>query len=433
MRLPLVGLGLLVAALWAMVHTGSPNAEQWHLMLRIGLAYCAFALAIVLLRKAPTRTVLPLVVLGGLALQLVALSVTPRATDDFARYIWDGRVQSAGIDPYRYIPTDPALAELRDPWLFPEACRDVVCTRLNHPKVHTIYPPVAEAAFVVVDQLSPEGSRSGPIQVFSAVVAMLVTGLILLLLRRSGRPPWQAALWAWSPLTVYETGNNAHIDGLAVLLTLGALGAVAARRHVTGGALLGLAVATKILPILVFPAAVRSARLRVTLAMLGAVVLVYVPHVIAVGTHVLGFLPGYLNEEGYSGTRRWALLRLVLPDVLGPVVGLLIVAGIAAWVALRGDERNPWDGATLVTGTAFIVAGPPYPWYFLLLTGLLALSGRWEWSAAGAASYLVYFSPALHLHVVPMQRLGYGLALAVVVAAVLWRGRSERLVSQGSV
>lgn len=426
MRTACAAFVVLLAAVAALVHTGQPNDEKWHLMLRIALAYLAFVVAVIALRRAPARTVVPLVLVGGFALQVVAMTSTPRATDDFYRYAWDGRVQSAGIDPYRYTPVDPALARLRDPWLFPPECRERVCTRMNHPRVHTIYPPVAQAAFVTVDALSPRGARSRPIQIFAATVALLVTALVLLLLHRGGRDPRWAALWAWSPLTVYETGNNAHVDVLAVLFTLAALAAVAARRQVLGGVLLGLAVATKILPLLVLPAAVRTSRVRVPLVLVGTVVAVYVPHLLAVGTHVLGFLPGYLSEEGYSGGRRWALLRLVLPDVLGPFVGLAILGAVSLHVALRGDPGDPWTGATLVTGTAFVVAGPPYPWYVLLLTGLVAMSGRWEWLAVGAASYQVYFAPALKISAVQMQRLSYALALAIVLGVMAWRADGSR-------
>ena len=37
---------------------------------------------------------------------------------------------------------------------------------------------------------------------------------------------------------------------------------------------------------------------------------VYLPHVIAVGGAVIGYLPGYLTEEGYGTGRRFQLLGL---------------------------------------------------------------------------------------------------------------------------
>src|SRR5262249_19279032 len=58
--------------------------------------------------------------LFGLAILMRALILfaPPHSTDVF-RYVWDGRVQADGINPYRYIPADPALAHLRDAGIYP--------------------------------------------------------------------------------------------------------------------------------------------------------------------------------------------------------------------------------------------------------------------------------------------------------------------------
>ena len=69
----------------------------------------------------------------------------PRTSDDAYRYVWDGRVQAAGINPYRYAPADPALAELRDDAIFPKINRAEYAV--------TIYPPVAQMFFFLVTRL----------------------------------------------------------------------------------------------------------------------------------------------------------------------------------------------------------------------------------------------------------------------------------------
>ncbi|NHC12488.1 DUF2029 domain-containing protein [Motilibacter sp. E257] len=410
----------------AVVHIGVPNNARWHLIAALAVAFAAYLLALGALRHVPRHAAAGVVLGGAVVLQAVALTQPPRSTDDFLRYVWDGRVQAAGIDPYRYAPVDPALASLRDPWLFPEHCRESACTRINHPTEHTIYPPVAQAAFVAVHAASPPGTRAGPLQAAAALCGLLVTLLLLRLLRSAGRDPRWAALWAWCPLTVYETANNAHVDVLGVVLAVGGLALAARRRSGWAGVVLGLAVAVKVLPGLVVPAAVRHRPVRLLLAMLGTLVLVYVPHVLAVGTGVLGFLPGYLSEEGYSGATRWALLRLVLPDAAAPVAGALVLLAVTAYVVLRGDPAQPWDGALLVTGTAFVLAGPPYPWYLLLLVALAALGRRPEWVAVGAAAYPVYLAPALGMDPVLTQRWAYGAAAVVVLVAAAARVRAAR-------
>ena len=209
------------------------------------------------------------------------------------------------------------------------------------------------------------------------------------------------------------------------------LGLAASRRPGRAGIAFGLAIAVKVLPVLVVPAALRQRPLRVVAAIAGTLVLVYLPHVLAVGTHVLGFLPGYLHEEGYSGATRWALLRIVLPDTAAPVVGAVALAAIAAYVVLRADPEQPWDTAVVLAGVTFVLAGPPYPWYLLLLVALAALAQRPEWLAVGLAAYPVYLAPALGLDPVFTQRWAYGAAAAVVLVTSILRLRAGGTAGAG--
>ena len=94
-----------------------------------------------------SRTVsLPALLMITVAVQATGLLVFPLTSDDIYRYVWDGRVQLAGIDPYRFVPLDPALTFLRDAQLFPPGGPPAI----NRPGVHTIYPPGAQALFTAV-------------------------------------------------------------------------------------------------------------------------------------------------------------------------------------------------------------------------------------------------------------------------------------------
>ncbi|MEU2234521.1 glycosyltransferase family 87 protein [Streptomyces vietnamensis] len=373
-------------------------------------AWAVFAAAAVALRRVPRRHVVPLVLAGAVAVTATGLAAAPRTSTDSYRYAWDGRVQAAGVSPYDHAPADPALAGLRDDWLFPgaSACgRNGAglaplgggrCTRINRPAVHTIYPPVAEGWFLLVHALSPEGVRHKGLQVGSAVLALAVSGLLLGVLRRRGDPR-QAALWAWCPAVPVEAVDNAHVDVLAVLLSVGALALVARRHRVTGGVLLGLAVAAKLLPAVLLPGALSGIRRPRTIAAVAltaaaTVALTYLPYVLLSDGSVLGYLSGYAREEGYDDAGaggRYALLRLVLPDAWALPAALLGIAAVSAAVWWRGDPERPWRGALSTTGTAFLLLTPGYSWYALLLVALVALDGRREWlgvALAGAVAYL---------------------------------------------
>ena len=420
----LLGLAGVLAAAFA---AGPPNDARWLLLGLVAAAWLVFPIAVWLVLRVPARRAVPLVVAGAVLLQLVAVAVPPRSTDDLFRYAWDGRVQAAGTDPYRHVPTDEALAPLRDDWLFPPECRDrvPVCTILNHPGSPTIYPPVAEAYFLAVHLLSPPGGRWKPWQLAAALLALLTTLALVGVLRRAGRDPRWAVLWAWCPLVVIEAGNSAHVDVLAALLAVLGLWLVAGRRPLAAGGVLGAAVAVKLYPALLLPAVLRRRGVLVLTAAAVTFAVSYVPHVLAVGPKVLGFLPGYLKEEGYDGSGRFPVLRLLLPGTVPPQVTLvlaaLLLAAVAGWVVRRSDPDRPWDGAVVLTGVAVLLAGPNYPWYALLLVALVALSGRWEWLPAAAAAYLPYFVGALDLEMEPTKKLAYGTATALVLLLTVAR------------
>ncbi|RSS73361.1 glycosyltransferase 87 family protein [Streptomyces sp. WAC06614] len=402
--------------------------------------WALFAAAAWTLRRVPSRHVAALVLAGGIAVAATGLAAPPRTSTDAFRYAWDGRVQATGTSPYDHAPADPALAGLRDGWLFPppEVCGpgapdlarlpDGGCTRINRPQVHTIYPPAGELYFLLVHALSPDGVRHKALQTGGALLAVATTVALLGILRRRGDPRG-AAYWAWCPAVPVEAVNNAHADVLAVLLSVVALG-LTVRHRMAGGAVLGLAIGAKLLPAVLLPGAlsgVRRARDAAATLVPAAAVLaaLYLPYVALSDSSVLGYLGGYVDEEGYgdaAGGGRYALLRLVLPDAWALPAVVVVTAALSVHVIRRGDPARPWSGALLVTGAAFLLMTPGYSWYALLLVALVALDGRWEWLAvalAGAAAYVV-------ARAVPgAGTLAYGLAALAVACGHLLRGTAQ--------
>ncbi|MFI9270924.1 glycosyltransferase 87 family protein [Kitasatospora sp. NPDC052896] len=395
-----------------------------------------FAAAVLALRRAPGRHVTALVLAGGVAVALSGLLVPPRTSDDAYRYLWDGRVQAAGISPYAYPPDAPRLAGLRAeaPALFPphgpcvgwdeRIAAPGFCSHVNRPNVVTIYPPVAEVWFLGL-HLVEHGHGVRAAQAGGALLAVATTALLLLVLPAERRR--RAALWAWFPGTAVWAVNDAHVDTLGALLTVAGLALAVRGRRVAAGAALGGAAAVKLIPALAWPGALsgvlaRRPRWRDLLlpgAAVAVFVLSYLPYLLLSGRKVVGFLPGYLRQEGYDqgDVQRFGLLRLVLPDSAAAVGAVLAVLVAVLWVLRYGDPARPWRGALLVTGTALLALTPGYPWYGLLLVALVALDGRWEWLAVPAAAEVVYLAGTR------TEQPAYAAALVLVLvgAAVRWR------------
>ena len=160
--------------------------------------------------------------------------------------------------------------------------------------------------------------------------------------------------------------------------------------------------------------------------------IVYLPHVLAVGSGVIGFLPGYLQQEGYANGARFVLVGLLVPGKWGFLAAFAILATVALLVLRRGDPDRPWRGAVVMTGVALAVATPPFPWYAMLLVMLVALDGRVEWLGFAMVRYLANSAPlpGVRIPVLDALRAAYGLALAVVVIVALIRWRRSRTVLQ---
>lgn len=466
---PAIRCGLLVACLVVLggmiLLIVRPRLDPLHVarLPLVAAAWAAFGVAAWLLRKVTGKLAAGLILAGGIALQLVAISGPPATSTDLYRYLWDGRVQAAGIDPYLYPPAAAGVAGLRYDFLWAPwsatparsrgydscpvsrtsrqgAAFDQVagCAKINRANVPTIYPPVAEAYFLAVHLAAPADDGTLPVQAAGAGCAVLTALTLLLGLRRLGRDPRLTALWAWCPTVALEAGNNAHVDVLAVLLTAISLLVLARARTegraMLGGALLGLAIAAKVTPVLVVPGVLRRAWEHIVVAAGAAITVVYAPHVLAVGRKVIGFLPGYLQQQGYSTGTGFDIIGLVARGRLATVVAVALLGLVALAILRWGDPGEPWRGGVLMTSAALVICTPRFQWYAILLVMLVALDGRPEWLALPAGSYLASDARLSSTVVLPHARvLGYGGGAAVAVAlAVVRYLRSRRAARAGT-
>jgi hypothetical protein len=446
MKLRVAAICLLLgtlAGLVLLVVRPSLNPAHVRPLPLIALGWIAFLTAAFLLRRVPVRAAAALILLSGIGIQVAAVSAPPRQSDDVYRYVWDGRVQAAGIDPYAYVPGSAQLVFLRESFLWHRGAHHCVtasefsqfpaedlvtgCTVINRPAVPTIYPPVAEAYFLAVHYLPAGNGSTTAIQATTAFVAVLTTVILMFGLGRLGRDVRMAALWSWCPTVALEAGNSAHVDVVAVAITAAALLVLASARSrlstVFGGILLGLAIATKVTPALAVPAVLRRRWLCVVVSSLSAFLVVYVPHLLAVGGKVIGFLPGYLQQEGYESGTRFGIIGLVLTGKLALAMAVLILAAAAFAVLQFSDPDRPWQGAVFMTAAALAVTTPRYQWYALLLVMLVALDGKPEWLAFAAGAYYAA-EPQLGRYSLPGRlhlAVAYGVPIAVVAAGWLVR------------
>ena len=343
-----------------------------------------FAAVRLVLRHAWPRGTVWVVLGVAVSLRALMLAAPPILSTDIYRYVWDGRVQAADINPYRYIPADPALATLRDTVIYPQIARADYA--------RTIYPPVAQMVFAAVGRIwdSVMGMRL-------AMLGIEALGIVCLLrlLPLAGLPRERILIYVWNPLAVWSLANDGHVDAIAVGL-LG-LALLLRARHKDGwaGAALAGAVLAKFFPLVVAPALLRGGRFwRPTLAGLAVIAGCYGLY-IGAGWHVLGFLRSYGQEEGITpGHGIWLLAGLAtlgkLPPDATPIYAACVAIAFFALVVAILRQPPPANDAqalcrdTALLGAAAMVAtSPHYHWYFawLALPAVVAPSRALLWLA----------------------------------------------------
>jgi len=376
-----------------------------------GLVYAIAAWLV--LQEQPKRIdgrVLFAAIIGvAVLLRLVALATPPNfLSTDLYRYVWDGRVQGAGLNPYSYLPADPALAQLRD---------EAIYAHINRvDTAPTIYPPFAQLVFFLATRLGESVAAMRLAMLGFEAIAVLA---LAALLRRFGLPLRLLALYLWHPLPVWEFACGAHIDAVVMAASLLALLAATSGRRGLAGALLAAATLTKFFPLAIAPALYRRWDWRLPAAFLAVVAALYAAYAGA-GWKVLGFLPGYASEEGFAQGDGLFLVTLLREVGFSPLATKLAFAGMAVAVlgtlTLQALSR-PLEGDTAIRSAAWIATAttilisPHYPWYFCWLVPFICFLPRpsliWltssvfyiyvTWSPSSLLTGLVIYAPFLLL------------------------------------
>lgn len=322
--------------------------------------------------------------LFAVALRLALLPLAPELSDDVHRYLWDGHVQLSGANPYVHAPAAPEL----------EALRTSYHHRINNPSVPTIYPPLAQLAFLLV---ALAGSSLLVTKLLWLACDLGTAWVLVRVARETGRDDLLVLLlYAWAPLLVVEVAWSAHLEPLGLLfLALAILGAHRARKPGVGigarwgaGAALGLSALTKVAPAAALPALARRWGWRPVAAFCAVVAISYLPYLSAGGALFTG-LRTY-GEHWWFMKGAFGLLEVVAGSPGGArLLAGLVVAGVVAWTAYR---RFDLERALLWTlGAGMIVTPTLHPWYVLWMLPMAALRASRPWIVLSGLAFIGYF------------------------------------------
>lgn len=412
------------AAAWgllAWIARTSLRPLPWMLAL-VALAWLALAWA----ARRPTRGSGWIILLGAVVFRLIALMAPPIMEDDHYRFLWDGYRFATTGSPYGEAPA----AQFGDDTI-PEAFQRVL-DGINYPEVPTIYGPLAEWAFRFCHWMAP--AKLWPWKLILLGCDLAVIGMLWSVLSTRGR-----LLLAWCPLSIFETGFNAHPDALALALVV--LVWWLGRKSWPGlaGAAAGLAVSAKIFALLIVPFLLWRLPRRAWLTALAAVIAAYVPFWLDGSAADLTSLRAMGSEWEFNSSLHALAAAIVRPTIARMLCALVFAVIWLRWLTRetgRTDSPSSLPPGEWIFGAFLLLSATANPWYALWLwpfvaprpsaTGVAAL-------VAVSLSYATNFnldgpSAAGVTHPVWVRPLEFG--LIGLGALYDWRRRS--IASAGS-
>ncbi|MGH7964613.1 MAG: glycosyltransferase 87 family protein, partial [Candidatus Binatia bacterium] len=377
----------------------------------IGLYAGVFVLYVLAIRSLswlPHQRLDVFVILGvAVLLRVTLLFSNPVQEDDFYRYLWDGKMVASGLNPYSVAPRmvlehGGASEDLQRRASIPARDADfaLILSRVNHPSVPTVYPPLAQAVFGLTALVAP-GSLLA-LRLSFLAFDLGICGLLLAMLKHLNASPLWVLVYAWSPLVIKESINSAHYDVVPTFFLLLAILLSLKERSEWAAASLALAVLGKVYPLLLVPPLMRRtweiqgpAR-----ALLGAGVVAVII--------VLGYVPfldagPWLWKGTLTFAQHWQTNSLVFPLlqslvetrwVANAVVAVLLGGMVLVLIrrfALREARSFLWVNF-LILGVLFLLSPVGNPWYFLWIVPFLCIFPLRSWLLLSGLLGLYYLS-----------------------------------------
>jgi len=400
----ITGLGVLSAAVYLVnfrIHDLVPGFSglagiQLYVVIFLFLSTLYLGGVILVLKTIPkasaSRVLIGIIILSAIIFRLGLIPSEPTVlSKDMYRYIWDGRVQQSGINPYQYPPGADELENMRDDRIFPN---------INRKDDPTLYPAGAQVFFRIFHALAGD-SVAG----FKAIMVLFDTLTVLVLialLQNHGLNLARIIIYAWNPLVIFEIAYSGHLEGLTVFLMVTALYLAAIHKKFAGVFMLALAAAVKMYPALLLAAFLnRGGRIKGLIAFFLTVVLLYLPF-IGAGNKLSGFLPVYLTNpyESFNLGLKYLLMRLIpgLEYYRLSLVFITVLALAGFFVFLKNKEdRDVFGYAYFLTGLLLILMPASlHPWYVILIIPFLTVYPNAAWlifTCTVTLSYLKYTSP----------------------------------------
>jgi alpha-1,6-mannosyltransferase len=219
-----------------------------HATLPLFTAYGILFLIYLWIFNRSSNQSVPFWVLVSLCFRVSLLFALPQLSDDFYRFIWDGRLLAAGQHPFAALPGEYLKLNIL-------GINQDLYNHLNSKEYFAIYPPVAQYVFWVAVKISPN-SILGSVIVIRIFILLAEIGSIFLmikLLKKFNQPGSNVLIYALNPLVILELTGNLHFEAFVIFFLLLTVFFLSRKALLVSAASIGVAICAKLVPLIFLP------------------------------------------------------------------------------------------------------------------------------------------------------------------------------------
>jgi len=301
-----------------------------------------------------------LIVIYIILIRIISITADPIFENDFFRYHWDAKVWASQINPYYYPPDN----------FFLEHLRDANWSQVTFKNVSTIYPPFSQFIFRIAYEISPNNTYV--LKVILMVFEMLTIYVLYKWLDLKKLPKNLILLYSANPLVIKEFANSAHIDAVLIFFIVSMLYFFAKEKKYLVALFWGLAILTKLWPIIFTSLFIRYFNFKHYLLGLVIVVLGYLPFIGAGELLFEGLIT--FSQFWQFNSSIHQVISYVSSETASKIIAVVITIGLSLKLGLSKKRDLKINDFQVLLGV-FLLLGPVVnTWYIVWLLPFLVLS-----------------------------------------------------------
>jgi len=385
MLIPIVIAGLVIEVLCIRIASlGDIMQHIPQFSLMYSAAFVAYLFAVFLVSKNAalsvknsniSKKIIWVILVFSLVFRLTLLPATP--SNDIFRYLWEGKIQLHGINPYSQPPVSLNLEHLRDNFF----------SGISHKHLTAIYPPLTLMVFAIADFISHSF-----VSIKSAFLLFDILSIFVLVkyLKVMRKEPANVLIYAWSPLVLVSFAARGHCDSLQIFFVMLALYLYSIRKNAKSVVSISLAVMSKFVSIIIVPFLIPREKTRYLAILFLVIILLYLPYCSAV-KGLFSTLFQFGTQYRYNDSIHFLFLCLSFGSPFLSKTITLIIFSIVFFFLYKKYHDNILRFAFLVYGSFLILAPTVHPWYLTWIVPFLCFYHSKAWLVLTGTVIFYYF------------------------------------------